>query len=120
MQDAATASSPEHRKLAPRDVQAHLLLEAASRLQAVQSGWSDSRNEIAEALSHNRRLWDDLLVSACDCPPALPSQVRQCIASLGLYVAHQTTAIAADPQPDRLTPLIGLNRDIAAGLLGQT
>jgi flagellar biosynthesis activator protein FlaF len=119
MQNAVTSNPQASPPSAPREVDAHLLLEAALRLQAVQTHWDNSKGDVDEALSYNRRLWTDFLDSVCDHRPALPNEVRQIIATLGLFVANQTSAIAADPRPERLTPLIGINREIAAGLLGE-
>ncbi|NVO15120.1 MAG: flagellar biosynthesis regulator FlaF [Rhodoplanes sp.] len=119
MQSAATGNPPTSPPPAPRELEAHLLLEAALRLQAVQATWDNSKGDVDEALSYNRRLWSDFLDSVCEHRPALPNEVRQTIATLGLFVANQTSAIAADPRPERLTALIGINREIAAGLLGE-
>lgn len=118
-----TAISPEHPTPAPREIQALLLLDAARRLQAAQSGAVRSseragRDAIEAALVHNRRLWHDVVEAAAVPDPALPCAVRHSLASLGLLVDHQTVAFAADPRPERLSALIGINRDIADGLLG--
>ncbi|MBK5958022.1 hypothetical protein CCR97_07330 [Rhodoplanes elegans] len=118
-----TASRPEHPTPAPREVQALLLLDAARRLQAAQSGAvrsaePASRDAIDAALVHNRRLWHDVVESAAATEPALPCAVRHSLASLGLLVDHQTVAFAADPRPERIAALIGINHDIADGLLG--
>jgi flagellar protein FlaF len=119
MQSAISGNPPASLTPAPREFEAHLLLEAALRLQAVQTHWDNSKGDVDEALSYNRRLWSDFLDSVCDHRPSLPNEVRQTIATLGLLVANQTSAIAADPRPERLTTLIGINREIAAGLLGE-
>jgi flagellar protein FlaF len=103
----------------PREVEAAFLLDAALRLQDVQSRWETSRAEIDDALRYNHRLWDRFLKSIADSSLALPIDVRQTIANLGLFVSHQTCAIASDPRPERLTALIGINRDLADGLLGR-
>ncbi|WP_272840356.1 flagellar biosynthesis regulator FlaF [Rhodoplanes sp. TEM] len=67
----------------------------------MQSRWDGSRAAVDEALSYNRRLWNDLVEAAGDPRPTLPCEVRQSLASLGLYVAHHTDSIAADPRPER-------------------
>lgn len=117
MPSAATSSRPTPDS-APREVEAHLLLEAALRLQAVQTRWDNSKGDIDEALSYNRRLWSDFLDTVCGSPSELPGEIRHSLATLGLFVENQSVAIAADPRPERLTALILINRDIAAGLLG--
>lgn len=102
----------------PREFEAALLLEAALRLQDAQSCGDGSRNDIADALMRNRQLWGVFLASIADADHPLPHEIRQTIGSLALFVNHETLAIVADPQPERLTALIGINRELAAGLLG--
>jgi flagellar protein FlaF len=45
--------------------------------------------------------------------------VRQNVANLGLFVMKQTMAAMAEPQREKLTSLISINREIAAGLMGR-
>lgn len=102
----------------PREIEAALLLDAALRLQEVQSRWDESGADVDDALHYNRQRWSVFLASICDAEHPLPCDVRHTIANLDLFVTRATTAIAADPRPERLTALIGINRDLAAGLLG--
>ncbi|MEZ5786971.1 MAG: flagellar biosynthesis regulator FlaF [Xanthobacteraceae bacterium] len=102
----------------PREAEAALLLDAALRLQEVQSRWEESRANVDDALHYNHQRWGIFLASICNAKNPLPCEVRHTIANLGLFVSRETTAIAADPRPERLTALIGINRDLAAGLLG--
>ena len=102
----------------PREFEAAILLEAAFRLQDVQNRWDIAKQEVGAVLSHNRTFWNVFLSSICDSAHPLPAEIRQTIANLALFVNHQTLAIAADPRPEPLTALIGINRELAAGLLG--
>lgn len=103
----------------PRDLEANLLLQAAARLQTVHDTWSDDRAKLDEALLFNRKLWSIFLTEATDGTNPLPREVRQNVANLGLFVMNQTVAVLSNPQPERLGSLIKINRDVAAGLLGQ-
>lgn len=119
MQDSLTPHTAADDATAnPREFEAAILIEAALRLQDVQSRWDSARNEVADALIYNRNLWSLFLASICDSAHPLPLEIRQNIANLGLFVIHQTLAIASDPRPEPLTSLIGINRELAAGLLG--
>jgi flagellar protein FlaF len=102
-----------------RELEADLLLEAASRLQAVKDGWDRADGRLDEALLYNRKLWSIFLNSATDGENPLPTDVRQNVANLGLFVMNQTVSVLADPQPERLSTLISINRELAAGLRGQ-
>jgi flagellar protein FlaF len=103
----------------PREFEAALLLEAALRLQGAQARAESSKGDIDEALLHNRQLWGIFLASIADADHPLPVEIRQTIANLGLFVTHETIAIASDPKPERLAALVGINRELAAGLLGR-
>jgi len=94
-------------------------LKAAARLQALSDGWDTSRDKIDEALLYNRKLWSFFLVSVTQPDNPLPDLVRQNMANLGMFVMNQTLSLMAEPQREKLLPLISINREIAAGLLGR-
>jgi flagellar biosynthesis activator protein FlaF len=102
--------------VSPRDLEADLLLKAASRLQAVKDGWEGATNKLDDALLYNRKLWSIFLTSATSGDNPLPTDVRQNVANLGLFVMNQTMSVIADPKPERLVTLININRELAAGL----
>ena len=100
----------------PRDLEADLLLKAASRLQAIQDRWDSEQSALDAALLYNRKLWSIFLTSATSEDNPLPTDVRQNVANLGLFVMNQTLSMLSDPKPDQLRPLININRELAAGL----
>jgi flagellar protein FlaF len=104
----------------PRELEANLLLSAASRLQAIGESWDCRKSELDDALLFNRRLWTLFVTSVTrsDCP--LPVEVRQNVANLGLFVIKHTVALLANPRPQQLGSLININRELAAGLLGRS
>ena len=102
----------------PRELEANLLLKAASRLQAVQDGWDNTRPQLDDALLYNRKLWTIFMTSITTPDHPLPAEIRQNVANLGLFVINQTISILSNPQPEPLTSLININRELAAGLRG--
>ena len=60
------------------------------------------------------------MTSATSPDNALPAGVRQNVANLGIFVFNQTLAVLANPKPENLGALININRQLAAGLRGQT
>jgi flagellar protein FlaF len=115
----AAAAKTAQSVVSPRELEASLLIKAATRLQAVADDWEARGHGLDEALTYNRRLWT-LLVSAViaeDNP--LPVGIKQNILSLANFVFNQTFRISADPQPQSLGILVNINRDIAAGLRGR-
>ncbi|MEA2873289.1 MAG: flagellar biosynthesis activator protein FlaF [Hyphomicrobiales bacterium] len=103
----------------PREMEANLLLKAAARLQAVSDAWGVDRDQVDEALLYNRKLWSIFLTSVTRSDNPLPDMVRQNVANLGMFVMNQTISLMAEPQRDKLAPLININRELAAGLMGR-
>ncbi len=120
MQNAAQAYGSVAKQIAsPRELEADLLLKAACRLQAVHDAWDRAKPELDQALLYNRKLWSIFLTSVTSPEHALPVAVRQNVANLGLFVMNQTVSLLRDPQREHLGPLIKINRELAAGLLGR-
>jgi flagellar protein FlaF len=115
----ATKIPPANPNSSPREIEADLLLKAASCLEAVQSGWDTRKTELGEALLINSQLWTDLLASISDVDHPLPADVRQSIANLAQFVMHRTHSLLSDPRPEWLNPLITINHELADGLLGR-
>jgi flagellar protein FlaF len=114
MQTAAQAYQATAKQTpSPRALEADLLLKAASRLKAVQDGWDKTRPDLA-----HRKLWTIFLTSATNKDNPLPTDVRQNVANLGVFIMAETLACLANPNPDRLGTLININRELATGLRG--
>jgi flagellar biosynthesis activator protein FlaF len=119
MQDAMQAYGKVAKEIAsPRELEADLLLKAASRLQAIQDNWEQKRGDLDAALLHNRKLWTLFLAAVTRADHPMPAEIRQNVANLGMFIMKQTLAIMADPQPEQLKSLIHINRELAAGLRG--
>src|SRR5262245_22182762 len=120
MHHAANAYGAVAKQIAnPRELEASLLLKAASRLQAIGDAWEEKRSELGDALLYNRKLWSLFLSSVTEQDSPLPIEVRQNVANLGLFVMNQTIALLSEPRKEKLGTLISINRQIAAGLLGR-
>ncbi|TVR12105.1 MAG: flagellar biosynthesis regulatory protein FlaF [Salinarimonadaceae bacterium] len=100
----------------PRELEANLLMKAASRLQNVQDDWSVRAPELEEALTYNRKLWTILATSATEAENPLPREIKQNIANLALFIFNRTVDLMIKPRPEGLGVLVSINRQIAAGL----
>jgi flagellar biosynthesis activator protein FlaF len=120
MRSAAQAYRAIAKQVAsPRELEADLLLKAASQLQAAKDGWIGNKPpQLDEALLYNRKLWTIFITSITTPHHPLPAEIRQNVAQLGLFVIHQTISILAKPRADDLSALIRINRELAAGLRG--
>lgn len=119
MHHAAQAYGAVAKQIAsPRDLEASLLLKAASRLQAAHDSWDTQKSVLDDALRFNRKLWTLFLNTVTNSDNPLPTEIRQNIANLGIFVLNQTMSITIKPERERLPSLISINREIAAGLRG--
>jgi flagellar biosynthesis activator protein FlaF len=102
----------------PRELEALILMKAATRLQAIRDGWDSRSCELDDALTYNRKLWTVLVSSVTRPENPLPPAIKQNIANLGLFIFNHTLSLMSDPKPERLAILVTINREIAAGLRG--
>jgi flagellar protein FlaF len=116
---AQTYKNAAKRAMAPRELEASLLLQAAARLQTVQDAWDGKKGELDEALLFNRKLWSVFLSEMTDSKNPMPRNVRQNVANLGLFVMNHTVSVLKDRRPEQLGSLININRELAAGLLSR-
>ncbi len=119
MQPAAQTHGRTAPPANPRELEADLLMAAAARLQAVHDNWDGKRPELEAALLYNRKLWSIFVTSATSDENLLPVALRQNVANIGLFVFKQTLTAMINPKPESLGALISINRELAAGLLGQ-
>lgn len=104
----------------PREVEAQALLKAAKQLQEVQANWAEVDPErIEAALRFNRQLWSIFLSAASNDENPQPLEIRQKIANIGIFVMNRTVDMQIAPEPGKLSSLIEINRNIAAGLSGR-
>ncbi len=100
----------------PRELEANLLLRAASQLQKVKDNWEPRSKDILPALQFNRQLWSIFATSVTGGDSELPLDIRQNLANLSLFVFKQTLEVQTSSDPQKLDSLININRQIAAGL----
>jgi flagellar protein FlaF len=102
-----------------RERESALLMRAAASLQKVKDDWPNTTaEEMNAALNFNRKLWTIFMSSVTKETSPLPTEIRQNIANLGLFVMNQTREMVMEPEARKLDVLVRLNRQIAAGLRG--
>lgn len=117
MNHAANAySRVSQAAMPPREVEAAVLIKAATRLQAIGDDWEARRAELDGALTYNRRLWTILVSSVTEDANPLPAGVKQNIVNLGVFIFNHMVSIAASPEVAKLAVLVNINRQVAAGL----
>lgn len=101
---------------APRQTEARALLEAARMMDAAVE--SNDMDAYRAALRLNWRLWTIIQadVTAPECE--LPTEIRENIISLSVFIDKHTVSALADRGVEKLRVLIDINRNIASGLMG--
>lgn len=100
----------------PRELEASLLLKAASKLQTLQDDFVDKTSDLADALDYNKTLWTFLLSAVTNPENPLPPEIRQNVANIGIFILGQIIEIAQDPTAAKIKVLVNLNRELAGGL----
>ena len=108
----------EQDTLSGSDVEAAVLIKAANKLQDCQDHWEGETRErnLDESLKFNQLIWSIFQseLSADDNP--LPKELRLNLLRLSSFIDGRSLETMAYPAPEKLTILININRNIAAGL----
>jgi flagellar protein FlaF len=101
-----------------RELEAQLLMRAASKLQAIKDGSVTDNTNIISAIRFNRRLWIVFADALGRAENQLPIEIKRNVTSLAMFVLNRSRLLetATEHNPDRLGVLININREIAAGL----
>lgn len=102
----------------PRELEASLLIKAAARLQSVRDEPDASREALDDAITYNRKLWTILATSATRSDNPLPAAIKNNVANLAVFIFSHSMRVLSEPTPDRISTLININANIAAGLRG--
>jgi len=118
MQQAARAyARTAQETLSGRDLEAHVLMLSARRLQRVREDFAVNGSQLDEALTNNRKLWTVLVTSVVSPENPLPREIKENIANLANFIFNRTIDIMVSRDPAQLDVLVQINRDIAAGLM---
>ena len=101
-----------------RQLEAALLFKAARQLDTVMREWGadDRAASLDAALRYNTQLWSIFHASMQEPDSPLPLQLRLNILQLTKYIDQRTLEIYKQPAPEKLQPLIDIDRRIATGL----
>jgi flagellar protein FlaF len=102
----------------PRELEATVLMKAASRLQGIMDDWDGRRSDLDDALTYNRKLWTVLVTSVTREDNPLPVEIKRNITTLGMFIFNRTIQLTVEPKAEGIRPLVRINREIAAGLRG--
>lgn len=111
-------SSIQKESLSPRDLEASVLMRAAMVLKQVQENWDspDRDQKLMEAIGYNQKVWSFFQAELSDPENPLPANIKQDILNLSLFIDKRLIEVLASPDPRKLTIVIDINSNIAAGL----
>lgn len=116
----AYGSSAQQHTPDPREVEARALLKVTRSLQELQNAFDQaSTEEMGQILKYNRQIWmmfyDTAVENNAD---GHSDELRSNIINLANFIFKREKEILVDPSADKLTALININQNIAAGLMG--
>jgi len=103
-----------------REIEASVLTEAALKLKDCQDNWNAEDRDIKlnEAFQFNQLIWSVFQGELVSTDHPLPKKLRQDILSLSAFIDKRIFETMAYPSPEKLTAIININLNIAAGLRG--
>jgi flagellar protein FlaF len=101
-----------------RDVEADVLTKAALKLKNCQENWStvSLNTDLNAALKFNQRVWTIFQAELGNANNPLPQRLKIDLLRLSAFIDKRTLELMAYPAPEKLTILININFNIAAGL----
>jgi flagellar protein FlaF len=104
--------------LSGREIEAAVLTKAALKLKECQEGWhkNDRKAKLNEALKFNQRMWSVFQGELGREDNPLPKHLRRDLLRLSAFVDKRIFETMAYPSADKLTVIIEINQNIAAGL----
>lgn len=102
-----------------REREAALLTKAALQMQHVKDAGDTNSGQLYRALHYNRKLWTIFVTAVAQEDNPLPQEIKNNIASLGVFIFKHTMDTLSSQETDKLNTLITINREVAAGLREQ-
>jgi len=104
--------------LTGRELEAAVLAKAAQKLTLCQNNWeaSDREENLKEALRYNQQVWTVFQTELANPENPLPKKLREDLLSLSAFIDKRIFDIMSFPTPEKLSAIININLNIAAGL----
>ena len=101
-----------------QEIEASALSRAGLLLRACQQNWDapDRQQKLTEALEFNQKLWSIFQASLAEPDHPMPLALRTDILRLGAFIDKRIFETMASPAAGKLTVIIDINFNLAAGL----
>lgn len=103
-----------------RQTEARVLTEAAVKLKYCRDNWNapDRSAKMDEALTYTQRVWSLIQGDLLDENNPLPQKIKRDILTLSAFIDKRIFNIQAYPEPKKLSIIIDIHLNLAAGLRG--
>ena len=107
-----------HTSMSDREVEAAAMAKAAALLQDCQQAWDTPSRpaRLAEAVEFNQKLWSILEAALLLPGHPMPAALRVDILKLARFIDRRLLEVLAYPAPEKLTAVIQITLNLAAGL----
>ena len=104
--------------LSGRELEASVLARAGVMLKQVIDNWEapDRNNKFLEAVKFNQKVWSFFQAELSDPDNPLPKNLKEDILNLSVFIDKRLFEVLAFPDPEKLSIIIDINFNIAAGL----
>ncbi|MBJ6801187.1 flagellar biosynthesis regulator FlaF [Geomonas propionica] len=101
-----------------RELEASVLTKAGLMLKAVQENWDapDREAKMLEAIKYNQKVWSFFQAELTEPGHPMPKQLREDLLNLSLFVDKRFFEVMAFPTAEKLSIVVDINFNIAAGL----
>lgn len=101
-----------------REIEAAVLTKGALMLKECQDNWGSSEHDgsLDKALRYNQLIWSIFQSEIVKSDNALPKNLKEDLLGLGSFIDKRIFEIMAYPSPEKLTIIMNINLNIAAGL----
>jgi len=113
----------EKDNLSGKNLEVTVLVKGARILKECQKTWEtvsqkQCYGQLAEACKYNQRIWAVFQAEASRKDNPLPAVLKRNILLLAGFVDKKLIDVLAHPSPEKLTQIIDINLNVAAGLRG--
>ena len=109
-----------HREtLSGKALEASVLIRAAQKLKDCQEHWDseDRETQFKEAIRFNQMIWSIFQGELSREENPLPVKIKKQLLTLSAFIDKTIFESMANPTPEKLSTLIRINQNIAAGLM---
>lgn len=112
--------SVDKETMSGRETEARVLTQGALKLLECQKNWGapDLNKRLDAALKYNQRIWSIFQVEMTKPDNPLPQEIKRNVLQLSRLIDQKIFDAMAFPEPEKLSIIIRINQNIAAGLRG--